>query len=361
MLGVQAYKERTSSARKTILSFISTSTPQRELLKPHSHFTNPNPSLEHSKPRNQLEFNQERCEMEEDRLEVQRERHRTLQLLNGPEAPPNSTILRKQVGAEIRRAVSTNSLHRAQQLIRPPATVVSLSSLVAASVGPARMDSTMLAPAPPPTHRLRSNSRRREIPASVRSERAPIPIQTSRADDGSMLLAELQSDYFPREHSPVEIPPCNRDSVLPTEDGSLALRVNASRVAHNNRIIARQDRGHSLPAEPLISHTGEITIYEPQPLREYADPPMDITARHTFQNHTPGSMGTSHLRNLRDSMAVTTLHRTDDVVPEGVRNHVSTPYRAPLDQVVHALRVVAKAVGRFRRRKAAREPPASLD
>jgi hypothetical protein len=299
--------------------------------------------------------------MEEDRLEVQRERHRTLQLLNGPEAPPNSTILRKQVGAGIRHAVSTNSLHRAQQPIQPPAIVVSPSSPVAASVGPARMDSTMPAPAPPPTHRVRSNGRRRETPASVRSERAPIPIQTSRADDGPMLLAELQSDYFPREHGPVEIPLYRRDSVLSTEDGSLALRVNASRVAHNNRIIARQDRRRSLPAEPLVSYNGEITIYEPQPLREYAHPPMDVAARHTFQSHTLGSMGTPHLRNPRDSMTVTTLHRTDDVVPEQVRNIVSTPYQAPLDRVKAAVRVVAKAMGRFKRSKVAPEPPASLD
>jgi hypothetical protein len=299
--------------------------------------------------------------MEEDRLEVQRERHRTLQLLNGPEAPPNSTIRRKQVRAGIRRAVSTNSPCRVQQPIQPPGIVVSSSSPTAASADPARMDSTMLAPAPPPTHRVRSNSRRRETPASVRSERAPILIQTSRADDGPMLLAELQSDYFPREHSPVKIPPYRRDSVLPTENGSLALRVNAARVAHNNRIIARQDRRRSLPAEPLVSYNGEITIYEPQPLREYADPPMDVAARHTFQNHTPGSMGTSHLRNPHDSMVVTTLHRTDDVVPEQVRNLVSTPYRAPLDRVKAAVRAVAKAIGRFRRRKAVPEPPASLE
>jgi hypothetical protein len=299
--------------------------------------------------------------MDPDWLEVERSRHRTLQLLEGPEAPSDSTIPRKPFGAQIRRAVPTNSLHRAQQPIQPPAIVVSLPSPTAASVGPARMDSTMLAPTLPPTHRVRSNSPGRGILAPVHLERAPIPLQGNRADDAPMLLAELQPDRFPREHVPVELPPYNRDSVLATQDGSLALRVNASRVAHNERIIARQDRSRSLPAEPLVSYTGDITIYEPQPLREYLDPPMDSTARHIFQNHTPGSMGTSHLRNPRDSMAVTTLHRTYDAVPEGVRNHVSTPYRAPLVRVVHALRVVAKAMGRFRRREAAPEPPTALD
>jgi hypothetical protein len=301
--------------------------------------------------------------MDEERHETEVLRHRTLLRLSAPVAPPTSTIRRRPVGAPPRRAASVHIPRGAQ----PPSRVHEAAiASPPVSHGHGRNDSVMCASPYRNVGSTRRFGRAHESPIPVESDHdqdAPMlvaELQSDSAQYAPMLTSDLQSDHAHQEPARIIIPHYNRDSVLPTLDGSLALRVNASRLAYIDGITIREDRRHSLSAGDLVPYNGGITIYEPQPLREWADPPLVTITHHTFQNPIAGGMGTSHLRKPRDSMAATTLHRMDDVVPERLQRHVSRPYRAPRDHVVHAVGVVADALGLFRRRRATLQRPASL-
>jgi hypothetical protein len=274
--------------------------------------------------------------MDEDRLEAGRSQHRALLALSVPGPPSSSSIPRKPVGAPS-RAASTNN---PQQPSQRPQEAVTFPSASGSHRGHGRNDSV----------------KRAASVRGVRSRRlsdlacdAPIPVEFDPALQAPMLQSELESEHAedaPIPMTELEAERAHGASTPPSRYAQehVQLPLEAQNLVRLDRITAHEDRACSLPAGQLISYTGETTVYPRQPLRQYVDPPMDVTRQHTFHNATAANLDTSQFRNPRDSMAVTTLHHVDHPVPEEMRHLVATEYQAPYHCVANLMR---KAWQRF--------------
>jgi hypothetical protein len=310
-------------------------------------------------------------EMDEERR-VQISRHQTLLELSGPVAPSTSSISRRPVGAPPRHAASTNNTHSMQQPSQQHRGVVTHPSVSGSQGGHGRNDSVM---------RTSSDRETRARHRSNLAHDAPIPVQFDSALQAPMLQSELsgarhRSNLTRDAPISVQFDPALQAPMLaselhsaPTREAAIPVRpqngrnggikLNAQTLAQFDRISAQEDRACRPPTEVLIPYYGIDPNRPDSELRK--NPPLDVTTRVSFRNSTAANMDTSYRHRARDSMAVTILHHVDDVVPRSVERLVSTPYQAPYDRFVNVFRVLARAAGRFRRRRAAPQHPAKSE